>query len=471
VGAQSQEAARPEPGKGVDRKGMTRYPTRAMRINEIRIQNFKGFKELTETFDSNFTVFVGENGSGKTSVLEAIAFGLDAWPVGMGEFPASDKNRVRIESLGENATIFKEVLPIKVKLEGKCLSKDVSCEIVDADGSDSEFLKRGSVLCDLAIEARKLAGDGSVTQDWPVFGFYVADRRYKGGETSDWNRVLSDKPTRTDAYKNWIVGSVSRWSSKDPPSLVTELSNWLGRQEMIAFQEGSVPRIYHTVKTAILSCMPGAKNIHYSAKHGEPVVSWNDGNAVTFGNLSHGQKSILAMVGDIARRCAMVNPHFETDAPAKTPGIVLIDELDLHLHPRWQRRIVDDLKRTFPEIQFITTTHSPFIIQALEPGELRVLGGEEPKIEYANRGIEEIARFIQGVDMPATSERFTKQKEAAKTYFQMLREGRDESDPELLDAKSKLDRLTVSYADNPGLEAIIEMQEETANPSILVREE
>jgi predicted ATP-binding protein involved in virulence len=177
------------------------------------------------------------------------------------------------------------------------------------------------------------------------------------------------------------------------------------------------------------------------------------------------------MIGDIARRCATINPHLDDDSVSRTPGFVLIDELDLHLHPRWQRRIVDDLKRTFPEIQFITTTHSPFIIQALEPGELRILGGEGPKIEYANRGIEEIARFIQGVDMPATSERFTKQKEAAKTYFQMLREGRDESDPELLDAKSKLDRLTVSYADNPGLEAIIEMQEETANPSILVREE
>lgn len=442
-----------------------------MRINEIRIQNFKGFKELTETFDPNFTVFVGENGSGKTSVLEAIAFGLDAWAVGMGAFPVLEKNRVRIESVGENDANFKEVLPLKVELSGQALSRDLTWVILDKDGADSEFTKRENALCDLAIETRKSAGDSPSAPYWPILSFYVANRGNKEGGNSDWNSVLSEKPTRTDAYKNWIIGSASPWRFNDAPNLVTALSNWLGRQEMIAFQEGSEQKIYQTVKAAILSCLPGAKNVRFSVKHSEPVVSWADGTAVTFGNLSHGQKSILAMVGDIARRCAMVNPHLETDAPAKTPGIVLIDELDLHLHPRWQRRIVDDLKRTFPEIQFITTTHSPFIIQALEPGELRVLGGEEPKIEYANRGIEEIARFIQGVDMPETSERFAKQKEAAKTYFQMLREGRDEEDPELVAAKSKLTLLTNSYADNPGLSAIIEMEEEAALPSVLVRED
>lgn len=432
-----------------------------MRINEIRIQNFKGFKELTETFDPNFTVFVGENGTGKTSILEAVAMFLNSWASDMGYGYNPPESRVRVTGQQmSQAFIFSEEYPLKISIRAEFSNSPQRWEYTDEGPNDDPF---SDVIFDgfdsIATSLRE--NPTSTTQDWPILSFYNVNRGAGEKPLIDWNALFTEKPIRRDAYKSW----------RDPFDLISGFISWLGRQEAIAFQEGTELPVSQAVKSAVLSCLPGAREIRFSAKHGEPIILWNDGTAVTFGNLSHGQKSILAMVGDIARRCAMVNPHLETDAPAKTPGIVLIDELDLHLHPRWQRRIVDDLKRTFPEIQFITTTHSPFIIQALEPGELRVLGDEEPKIEYTNKGIEEIARFIQGVDMPATSERFTKQKEAAKTYFQMLREGRDESDPELLDAKSKLDRLTVSYADNPGLEAIIEIQEETANPSILVREE
>lgn len=458
-GAQSQEAARPEPGKGVDRKAIARYPTRAMRINEIRIQNFKGFKELTETFDPNFTVFVGENGSGKTSVLEAVAMFLNSWASSM-DARAPWGNNVRVSGRQlNNSFVFSEDFPLNIFITFQYL--DSNQEWLCEDNGSSDPFEGMSFHHRVGTIVESLRSASQENETWPIISYYTVNRGAGAMPEIDWNSFFNEKAFRRDGYKGW----------RDTIDLTAGFISWLGKQEAIAFQEGGELPIARTVKQAVLSCLPGSKELRFSAKHGEPIILWEDGTAVTFGNLSHGQKSILAMVGDIARRCAMVNPHLETDAPAKTPGIVLIDELDLHLHPRWQRRIVDDLKRTFPEIQFITTTHSPFIIQALEPGELRILGGEEPKIEYANRGIEEIARFIQGVDMPATSERFTKQKEAAKTYFQMLREGRDESDPELLDAKSKLDRLTVSYADNPGLEAIIEMQEETANPSILVREE
>lgn len=433
-----------------------------MRINEIRIQNFKGFKDLTETFDPNFTVFVGENGSGKTSVLEAVAMFLDSWAYEMGHARATAKSSVRItgKQAGQ-AFVFSEEYPLTISITGEILAKLQDWHFEDPGPNDDPFSKTyfdGSLT--LAAETLR-DSSADLTEPWPIISFYNVNRGVGDRPEIDWNVLFTDKPVRRDAYKGW----------SDPFDLVASIISWLGRQEAIAFQEGAELPHSRAVKKAVLSCLPGTKELRFSAKHGEPIILWEDGTAVTFGNLSHGQKSILAMVGDIARRCAMVNPHLETEAPAKTPGIVLIDELDLHLHPRWQRRIVDDLKRTFPEIQFITTTHSPFIIQALEPGELRVLGGEEPKIEYANRGIEEIARFIQGVDMPETSERFAKQKEAAKTYFQMLREGRDEDDPQLVAAKAKLTRLTNSYADNPGLTAIIEMEEEAALPSVLVRED
>jgi predicted ATP-binding protein involved in virulence len=433
-----------------------------MRINEIRIQNFKGFKELSETFDPNFTVFVGENGSGKTSMLEAVATALSSFARNFGHDSKFDPSSVRLEpSFKGSSLVFEECLPLSLALEGESNGRSFSSKF-QFDGSSRTGLSGSADILTYLIGRdfqRPELTDENLT--WPILLYYDVGRGRGAKPKLDWNRLFAEKPKRSDGYKKW----------RDSSDLVSGFISWIGRQEAITFQEKEEPKISRIVKSAVVSCLPNARDLQFSAKAAEPVVIWDDGTAVSFSNLSQGQKSILAMIGDIARRCATINPHLDDDSVSRTPGFVLIDELDLHLHPRWQRRIVDDLKRTFPEIQFITTTHSPFIIQALEPGELRILGGEGPKIEYANRGIEEIARFIQGVDMPATSERFTKQKEAAKTYFQMLREGRDESDPELLDAKSKLDRLTVSYADNPGLEAIIEMQEETANPSILVREE
>src|SRR4029077_15483251 len=116
-------------------------------------------------------------------------------------------------------------------------------------------------------------------------------------------------------------------------------------------------------------------------------------------NLSSGQRMMLAMVADIAIKCVQLNSYLlsenNTDDPTivlrGTPGIVLIDELDAHLHPKWQRHVVDDLKRTFPNIQFIATSHSPFIIQTLQEGELISLDNQ-PLIQFGNKGIEEIAR-------------------------------------------------------------------------------
>lgn len=435
-----------------------------MRINEIQIQNFKGLKELTETFDSNFTVFVGENGSGKTSVLEAVACLLNRWTQPMGHNGDAPKNMTRLESSHRGQTLmFKEIYPLRICTRMKIAEDDIKFTLFDNGSSKSGPKCESDLLAEFALGSKRKFENlfDDEIEHWPLIAFYDVGRGAGSKPKLDWNRLFADKPKRTDGYKKW----------RDSSDLVAGFISWLGRQEAITFQEKEETLISRTVKNAVCSCLPNANDLHFSAKEGEPIVEWNDDTAITFSNLSQGQKSILAMVGDIARRCAMVNPHLETNAPAKTPGIVLIDELDLHLHPRWQRRIVDDLKRTFPKIQFIATTHSPFIIQALQPGELRVLGGDEPKIEYANRGIEEIARFIQGVDMPETSERFTSQKDAAKTYFQMLRDGRDENDPELREAKSKLDRLTVSYADNPGLEAIIEIQEEAAIPTTFVREE
>ena len=102
-------------------------------------------------------------------------------------------------------------------------------------------------------------------------------------------------------------------------------------------------------------------------------VEWKDRPRSPFDTLSDGQRGLIAMVADIARRACLLNPHLDEKVLEETPGIVLIDELDLHLHPKWQRSIVKNLKQTFPKIQFIATTHSPQIIGECRPEEIIVV--------------------------------------------------------------------------------------------------
>ena len=138
---------------------------------------------------------------------------------------------------------------------------------------------------------------------------------------------------------------------------------------------------------------------------------------------------------------------------------MLIDEIDAHLHPKWQRQVVDDLKRTFPSIQFVCTSHSPFIIQSLEAGELRSLEpGGTALAEYSGRSIEDIAEDIQRVDIPQLSRKAVKLNQASERYFKLLQEwlGGEKSE-ELKEAEADYRLMAERYSANPGLGAILKL--------------
>jgi predicted ATP-binding protein involved in virulence len=132
------------------------------------------------------------------------------------------------------------------------------------------------------------------------------------------------------------------------------------------------------------------------------VVEWHSGTKVVYSILSDGQKAILTIVGDIARRAALLNPHLDNPA-AETPGVVVIDEIDLHLHPRWQRRIMEDLRRVFPKIQFIATTHSPIIISAAKDAKVILLeeGGSREVPQAYGMDVNWVVEAIQGAEPQA----------------------------------------------------------------------
>jgi predicted ATP-binding protein involved in virulence len=114
------------------------------------------------------------------------------------------------------------------------------------------------------------------------------------------------------------------------------------------------------VRSAIAAFMPGFSNLRVQRKPRLHMAIDKDGVTLNVSQLSQGEKSMMALVGDIARRLAMMNQSL--DNPLEGDGIVLIDEVDLHLHPKWQRSLIRQLSETFPNCQFVLTTHSPLVI-------------------------------------------------------------------------------------------------------------
>ncbi len=160
-------------------------------------------------------------------------------------------------------------------------------------------------------------------------------------------------------------------------------------------------------RRAILSCVPGASRLEFDLLRDDLMLRFAE-RSLPFSYLSDGYRNMLAMAADIAVRCVTLNPHLKGKSSAKTPGVVLIDEIDLHLHPRWQRRVVDDLLRTFPKIQFFGTTHSPFVIQSLPPiagVQLLNLDGEHAE-DFTKQSVEDTTEEVPGVELPEPSSRW-----------------------------------------------------------------
>lgn len=167
------------------------------------------------------------------------------------------------------------------------------------------------------------------------------------------------------------------------------------------------------------------------------------------------------MVVDIARHLALANPA-SSDPLTEGKGVVLIDELELHLHPEWQRSVVEQLQKTFPELQFITTTHSPFVVQSLQPGQLINLDPESYTEEYVGKSIEDITEAVMGVEMPQKSKRYLNMMSVADQYYRTLAQAKVAEGDELEALKQELDKLSIPYSDDPAFTAFLKFQRESA---------
>ena len=233
---------------------------------------------------------------------------------------------------------------------------------------------------------------------------------------------------------------------------------WYKGKELAQIQKKENDISYTVVKQAIVDNLPDCKNIYFEFDPDKPAglkVVFEDGTILPFTYLSDGTRNFFALVADIAFKCVTLNPHLKEAALQETQGIVLIDELDLHLHPEWQKKIVHGLQATFPRVQFVTTTHSPFLIQETEQGQLIKL--ENSAIDRIGQGnnlsIEDIATDYPDMENPQWSQTRQHMFEVAKAYYQAVKEGRDT--PEL---KMEFDEAMKPFSRDTALYAVIEQE-------------
>jgi len=339
-----------------------------MQIDRLAIQNFRGFSSLELEFDPKFNLLVGGNASGKTSILDAVYIAAGSWLLGIDgprKAPTIDEDEVRLAEIpyGEGQFSFEKQYPVSIKAKGQVMGEPIEWTRVRT--SDSSTTRYGAATTILEIGKKTVSSMRSGENvDLPLISSYGTERLWiepeiPKKETRRSKLRHKERPTRLNGYRNiqFLIHE-------------EELFDWIEAETLASLQNGAESGAFKVVKNAMVGCIEDAKDLYYDVRRDEVVVVFAEHGIHPYEHLSDGQRAMLTVVGDLAKKANLLNLHMGASVLDKTRGIVTIDELDIHLHPKWQRRVIRDLKRTFPKIQFIASTHSPQLVGEAAPHEV-----------------------------------------------------------------------------------------------------
>ena len=430
-----------------------------MYLEKLKLHNFRCYEKLEIDFNRQLTVLVGKNGSGKTTVLEAIAIALGTWFVGFNIVNAKGINK-RTDPLRKAYQIgatddVQTQFPVEIEAWGKIEeSKDQILhwkrELYTPTGTMTT--KDAKEIVEYAAEYQKAISEGRTDIYLPMVAYYGTGRLwdYHRQKRTDVFKVSS----RTNGYIDCLDGTANVKLMMDWFQIMT--INKYQRQEENLKSNPELDTVYLAMEKCLtnLSGYSDVK-IRYNMGTQELDVYYSEQDKqrmrIPLNQLSDGYKGMISLVADIAYRMATLNPQLGTEVLSKGDGVVLIDEVDLHLHPAWQQKVIDNLMNIFPKVQFIVSTHAPAIISSVKTDKLRILSNKEVCMtanQVYGKDVNSVMKEIMGVnDRPdqfvELFEKFyrllsEKKYDEAGAVLDKLDEERGYHDPEIVKCRVKL---------------------------------
>lgn len=360
-----------------------------MKIKALTLKNFRGFKKFECSFRPGINVLVGLNGFGKSSLLDAITVAYGQFMSGFGTSTdrAIRDNDIHLGKISteEHGFTMESQFPVVISAQsfGDYVN-DFPLEWSRARNTQKSTGTKVPELTNVAKRLQKIVQDGG-QPSLPVIACYGTDRLWKQSFETSSEMPKLGKTSRLEGYRDW----------DKPSSGYKTFANWLYQETMASFEQlmkqqqqrmaGNVvsSNIHEAHLNALQQAIDavlepsGWSNVHYSATEKQVVATHEVQGNVPISLLSDGVRNMIGMVADISRRAIQLNPQLGDHVIREAHGIVLIDEVDMHLHPQWQRSILAGLQKAFPNIQFIVTTHSPLVISDIKNVHVNLLDNSE----------------------------------------------------------------------------------------------
>lgn len=401
-----------------------------MRFSTLTLNNFRAFKHIELLLHPKLTVLAGVNGSGKTTLLDAYAVMLSRI-VSYIEDGKINKNTIRINDSdiqnGENRVEIILLDDNGFKFSVYKSRKGVS----SSEKDDVQHAKKYAKDIQYRIE------DSGSQATIPVFIYYQTQR------------TVIDFPKRirtehkfdlVETYDNSLNGETNFRLFFEWFRVREDLENEIRLRQNVSYRDGQL----NAVREALTKFLPHVTDIQIRRSGEQAMIAKENGREISINQLSDGAKILFALIGDLARRLAMANPA--VNEPLLGNGIVLIDELELHLHPKWQREIIRKLPTVFPNIQFIISTHSPQIISEVAAESLYILNWNQKNNQpehtkpYRSLGLDSTEVLSEIMDSRTINQEFD--DEVAKVYQYIEQEKWEE-------AEKKIEYLEEKYGEIP----------------------
>ena len=340
-----------------------------MKIKRLSLKNFRCYDDLNIEFEDKLTVIVGENGKGKSAIFDGIVVGLasylDAFGGVVRKLKKTDVRRVPIyDASNKNIVSMDKKLPVTFSLEaeaeGKALESKISYDGKDTSYEQDDFVK--------FAEEKKAAALEDKATILPALAYYGTSRIWVDSNLLKEKEI--DLSMRSFGYGECL----------DPSSSYTTFGTWYRHMiNVISKSEGSKKEEYIMIMEAVCKALDNClhsislSNIDYNKQIDSFVVTHPDMGQLLVDNLSDGFRAIISMAADLAYRLVRLNPQLGARAVTDTPGVVMIDEIDMHLHPVWQQTVLMDFMKAFPSLQFIVSTHSPHVLSTVPAEAIRIL--------------------------------------------------------------------------------------------------